>query len=100
MKKLKVFVKKHPVTQYALDITSGKILANKWVRLACQRHLNDLKDGEKRGLYFDEAAANHIIDFYPTFLRNPKRSGLLNRPIKNMLTAGLWQDMMSKASAT
>lgn len=60
--------KPHPTTQYALDITSGKIPANKWTRLACQRHLDDLKDGKKRGLYFDEAAANHIILFFEEFL--------------------------------
>jgi hypothetical protein len=26
-------------TQYARDVVAGKILACKWVRLACQRHL-------------------------------------------------------------
>ena len=29
-------------TQYAQDIVSGNILANRWVRLACKRHLDDL----------------------------------------------------------
>jgi phage terminase large subunit-like protein len=58
----------HPVTQYAQDIVSGVIISNKWVRLACERHIKDQKDGEKRGLYFDECAANHIIDFYEEFL--------------------------------
>lgn len=58
----------HPTTQYALDVTSGKILANKLTRLAGQRHLDDLKNGGKRGLYFDEAAANHIIIFFEEFL--------------------------------
>jgi len=29
--------------QYARDVLSGKVPACKWVRLACQRHLNDLK---------------------------------------------------------
>lgn len=34
-------------TQYAHDIVSGNILANRWVRLACERHLNDLaRDAE------------------------------------------------------
>src|SRR4030042_3194655 len=69
MKKLKVPSQIHPVTQYALDIVNKKIPANKWVRLACQRHLDDLKNGDKRGLYFDEAAANHIISFFPPFLK-------------------------------
>lgn len=60
--------KLHPVTAYATDICAGQIPANKWVRLACQRHLNDLKTGKRRGLYFDEAAANHAISFFPEFL--------------------------------
>ena len=30
-------------TQYALDVVDGRILACKWVRLACQRHVNDLR---------------------------------------------------------
>jgi phage terminase large subunit-like protein len=58
----------HPTTQYATDVTDGKISANKWTRLACQRHLGDLDKGEKRGLYFDESAANHIIMFFEEFL--------------------------------
>lgn len=58
----------HPVTQYATDIVDGVFPANKWVRLACQRHLDDLKTGGERGLYFDHEAATHIIDFFPEFL--------------------------------
>ena len=58
----------HPVTQYATDIVNGKTPANKWVKLACRRHLRDLKAGKKRGLYFDETAADHAISFFPEFL--------------------------------
>lgn len=60
--------KLHPTTQYAVDIVAGKIPANKWVRLACQRHLVDLENGSKRGLYFDEKAADNIIQFFEEFL--------------------------------
>jgi len=60
--------KLHPVAQYATDIVKGRIPANKWVKLACKRHLQDLKTGKKRGLYFDEAAADHAISFFPEFL--------------------------------
>ncbi len=58
----------HPTTQYAKDVTKGKILANKWVCLACQRHLNDLKNGKSRGLVFNQNWADHIIDFFEKFL--------------------------------
>jgi len=60
----------HPVTKYAKDITSGNIISNKWVRLACQRHLDDLEKSKQKSypFYFDEDSADHIIDFFPTCL--------------------------------
>ena len=61
--------KLHPVTQYAEDILNEKIISNRWVKLACKRHIDDLKTGHKRGLYFDENAATNIIEFYPTFFQ-------------------------------
>jgi len=54
----------HPATKYANDVLSGKILACRWVHLAVERHLNDLKHGHERGLYFDEAAADHVLEFF------------------------------------
>jgi phage terminase large subunit-like protein len=32
-----------PVTRYATDVVAGAIIAGRLVRLACQRHLDDLK---------------------------------------------------------
>lgn len=58
-----------PVKQYALDVGAGRIVAGPWVRLACERHLRDLKDGKKRGLHFDEDLAGHALEFFPRFLR-------------------------------
>ena len=55
---------KADVNKYIRGVQSGKIIACKLVRLAVERHLSDLKNGAKRGLYFDEAAANHAIDFF------------------------------------
>jgi phage terminase large subunit-like protein len=57
-----------PVKQYAEDVGSGKILANRWVRLACKRHLKDLEDGPSRGLYFDHKTAMRAIEFFPKLL--------------------------------
>jgi len=59
----------HPTTKYALDIVNKKIISNKWIYLACKRHLTDLKTGKERGLYFDEETASHVIEFFPEFLR-------------------------------
>ena len=41
---------KDQTTQYAKDVIAGKITAGKFVKLACQRHLDDLVHGPKRGL--------------------------------------------------
>jgi len=57
-----------PWNQYAHDVVDGTIVASKWVRLACQRHLNDLVDGHERGLWFDEVDANRFIQFFEQFL--------------------------------
>jgi phage terminase large subunit-like protein len=51
--------------QYARDVLSGKILACKWVRLACQRHLDDLSESEAEAfLYrFDAEKAGRACRF-------------------------------------
>lgn len=53
-----------PVTAYARAVVGGRIVAGRLVRLACERHLADLKVGVKRGLVWDGAAARHAIDFF------------------------------------
>ena len=55
-------------TQYANQVLSGKITAGKWVRLACQRHVDDL---QRDDIYFDADAANHAIQFF-SFLKHSK----------------------------
>jgi hypothetical protein len=59
-----------PVTQYARDVVDGAIVAGRAVRLTCRRHLTDLTRQRTREFpyYFDTAAAQHIIDFFPKFL--------------------------------
>lgn len=51
-------------TLYAEAVTSGKIIAGPYVRGACQRHLNDLKNAGERGFYYDEKEAAHAIEFF------------------------------------
>jgi phage terminase large subunit-like protein len=56
----------HPTTKYALDVMGGEIVAGKYVRLACERHLNDLKrvKSDESFLYvFDEGKANKVFSF-------------------------------------
>jgi phage terminase large subunit-like protein len=43
------------------DVLSGRIIACRWVQLACQRFKNDL---QRDDIYFDEEAAQHVLDFF------------------------------------
>ncbi|MDG1996114.1 MAG: terminase large subunit [Emcibacteraceae bacterium] len=44
--------------KYAHDVVTGKIIAGKWIKLACKRHLNDLKRDD---VYFDEVSAKSVV---------------------------------------
>jgi phage terminase large subunit-like protein len=59
-----------PATQYARKVVDGEIIAGLAVRLACQRHLTDLTRQRTQDFpyHFDVTAAQHILDFFPTFL--------------------------------
>ena len=61
----------HPTTAYARAVTARKIPAGRLVRLACQRHLDDLKAPPSRGFYFDRDAADYALAFFG-FLRHTK----------------------------
>ncbi|WP_052042062.1 terminase large subunit [Paracoccus sphaerophysae] len=52
------------MTAWARKVVAGKLVAGHLTRLACQRHLDDLKLGKKRGLAWDRAAALHAIEFF------------------------------------
>lgn len=58
-------------TKYARDAVSGEIVVCNYVRLSCKRFLDDLAYAIDRGLYFDEEAAQHAVDFFG-FLRHTK----------------------------
>lgn len=59
-------------TAYAEAVVAGELPAGRKARLACERHLRDLEEGEARGLRWDVAAAEHAINFFPTFLTHYK----------------------------
>ena len=60
------------VTAWARDVVRRRVPACRYVRLAARRHLDDLKQGRKRGLLWQPRAAQHRIGFYPRFLRHSK----------------------------
>ena len=64
---------------------TGKIIAGRLVRLACERHLRDLTEGPKRGLEWRPDVALHAIEFNK-FLRQSKGEWA-NQPLE----LGLWQ---------
>lgn len=57
--------------RYIDAVLNDKIPVCKWVRLAVERHLNDLKTAGKRGFYFDEKQSERVLQFF-MFLRHSK----------------------------
>ena len=57
--------------QYVEDVLAGRVVVNRWIRLAAERHVNDLATGRERGLYFDEKAARLAVAFF-TLLNHSK----------------------------
>ena len=55
--------------EYAESVLSGDIVAGPHVRNSCKRHILDLENGHKRGLYFDHAAAEYAFRFFEGVLR-------------------------------
>lgn len=53
-----------PITQYALDVAAGRIVAGALVRKAAERHLSDLATGKERDLWFDVDAAMRAVTFF------------------------------------
>lgn len=52
------------VKRYEDDVLSGKVVAGELLKLAVKRQRDDLKNGHKRGLYFDHEAGQHILSFF------------------------------------
>ncbi len=53
--------------QYANDVLNGKKIAGKWIKLACQKFLNDLK---RTDIYLDAKAGQRAINFIERKLRH------------------------------
>jgi len=49
---------------YADDALSGRLVAGRLVKLACERHQRDQSLGSLRGLYFDDSRAAHAVQFF------------------------------------
>jgi phage terminase large subunit-like protein len=57
-----------PVTYWAQEVVDGWITSGQYGRLACQRHLDDLKYGHERGLEWRPEEARKALGFFPSCL--------------------------------
>lgn len=57
-----------PATAWARDVVSGRIVAGHLMKLSCERHLRDIKDGPKRGLHWRPEKAETALAFFPAVL--------------------------------
>ena len=55
-------------TAYALAVRDDEVVAGPHVRDACARHLQDIKEGPARGLTWDVAAADWVMQYFSTVL--------------------------------
>jgi phage terminase large subunit-like protein len=58
------------VERYMAGVRSGEIVAGRLVKLAVDRHTDDLNNANKRGFYFDVTAATQAVAFFPMCLRH------------------------------
>jgi phage terminase large subunit-like protein len=75
--------------KYARDVVAGKIPAGKYVRLACARHLDDLRRAEKKThpFVFDAESGEHACAFIELL---PHTKGKWARS-SELLTLAPWQ---------
>ncbi len=63
-----------PTTDYATKVVARQIVAGWYVILACQRHLNDLRDADAKGLIWKPDEAQEAIDFFAEVLCLPEET--------------------------
>src|SRR4051812_13810559 len=68
-------------TRYARAVLAGELIAGKWVKLACQRHLDDLKQSKDPSFPYrlDEEKAEAVCAFAELMphVKGPKAGQLI-----------------------
>lgn len=72
---------KNLATKYIDDVQSGNVEACQLVKLAVNRHVQDLATGMDRGLFFDEKAGAKAMNFFK-FLKHTKGSQFAGKPFE------------------
>ncbi|WP_205608238.1 terminase large subunit [Clostridium sporogenes] len=84
-------------TLYCLDVLEGKIIAGEYVKLACKRHINDLKKSKLNVLkepfeyYWDVTESQRIIEFAETLIidEGEEKQPLVLRPFQCFILGSL-----------
>jgi phage terminase large subunit-like protein len=79
-----------PVRAYAQAVAKGKPLAGRPVRLACERHLRDLREQETRGLEWRGAEAQRAIAFFGDMLVREDGEPLALMPWQKFIVGSLF----------
>lgn len=61
------FIYMNQFEQDIQDIIDGRTVVGPYIRKAIDRHIRDLQEAGKRGLFFDAEAGQFLIDFIETF---------------------------------
>jgi phage terminase large subunit-like protein len=76
-------ITKHPAEQYIEDVLAGKSITNRWVRLAVERHVDDLKNADAKAIWFNRDAGIWACDCFPKLFRHFK-GALAGQPFELM----------------
>lgn len=76
-----------PVEKYARDVLDGRIAAGRPVRLACQRHMDDLK---REGLEWRREMAENAISFFEDLLVLENGKPFLLLPFQRFIVGSLF----------
>ncbi|QZE15364.1 hypothetical protein K4L44_05895 [Halosquirtibacter laminarini] len=64
----------HKAKKYIKQVIEQTIPACKYIRLACQRHIDDLDQATEKGWYFDEKSARKVFDFLKLVYHTPDKN--------------------------
>ncbi len=74
-----------PATAYARAVEAGTEIAGPLVRLACARHLRDLRDARDRGLVWKVSHVTDVIEFFEHVLKLPDVDDTAGEPVPFVL---------------
>jgi phage terminase large subunit-like protein len=81
------------VTKYAQDVNSGAIIAGKYVRLACRRHIQNIENQESLGIIWRPDLAQKVFEFFLKFLSveaNNEAIGFNLEPFQKFIVGSLF----------